>query len=488
MLQPLSPDAAARFRDVCRAANYSEANLAETLETSIPPPPHHPQAAMFADLARGTTPFHCLATLFFLGKSVARREAAALLPGGFLDRCLECGLLELQEHLLQPLALLVPLDDWLLASDLHQAETRDDARYVPTISQPAIHLIAFSVQRPVRTVLDLCGGCGLHSMVASRFAETVVSTDLNPRAKEFAQFNAALNGCQNVEVVSGDLFEPVEGRKFDLILSNPPFVISPSESATFRDNPFELDGFLSKILTEAPAFLTDGGFFQTTCEWVETPGQAWQDRLRGWLSDCGCDAWVLQANRQLPESYARDRLREMSADENELAEGLKAWTRYFEQRRVDAIYGGLVFLRRRQGENWFDVTELSQGISKQVGDAILEGFASRDLLFSAAGDEALLACRLRVAPGLRQEEVSIWQDDGWRLESIALRLEDGLPVTIGVDKHLRDLIGLFDGRRVTEQVLDEFAKKLGMPAAAARPQSLQMVRQFMRSGILVPAS
>jgi hypothetical protein len=289
-----------------------------------------------------------------------------------------------------------------------------------------------------------------------------------------------------VEADTGDLFAPVAGRQFDLILSNPPFVISPSESATFRDNPFELDGFLKQIVSDVPQYLSRGGFFQTTCEWVETRGQDWRKRLEQWVDQCGCDAWVLQANRQFPESYSRDRLREMTADAEELAAGLEVWMRYFEERQVEAVYGGLLFLRRRDGENWFDVTEISRGAAKPIGESIVQGFASRDLFFSSDGDRAMLACRLCVAAGLRQEEVSRWDAGAWQVESIALRVDEGVPVTIGIDHHLRDLIGLFDGKRDTQSVLNEFAEKLTMPADVAQLRSLPMVRQFLRTGVLVP--
>ena len=487
MIVPLSPDDAARFRDVCRAADYTDAHLSEVLGTSIPPLPHHPQANEFATLADVATPLHRLAKLFFLGRPVDSGKVSDVLPTGFINLCVECGLLQRDADVLRPNSLVVPFGDLLLAADLMHSGSQGDHDCVPTLSWPARHLLSFAIRRPVRTMLDLCGGGALHGIVASRFSDTVVSSDLNPRAKAFVEFNGALNGCENLQAVTGDLFTPVQGRKFDLILSNPPFVISPSDSATFRDNVFELDGLLGELLGKAPDYLEEGGFFQTTCEWAQVRGQDWRDRFGQWLRDSQCDAWVLEANRQLPESYATKRLRETTADPQQLASGLDLWMQYFEDRDVEAIHGGLVFLRRRQGENWFDVTELSKGISKPVGDAILQGFASRDLLFSGDGDRALLACRLHVAPGLRQEEISQWQDGSWRLESIALRLEDGLPVTIGVDKHLRDLIGLFDGERITGPVLDEFAKNLGMPADAAQPQSLQMVRQFIRNGILIPA-
>ncbi len=485
MLQPLSADDAARFRDVFHAANYSDTRLAETFGTSIPPPSHHPQFAAISEQASAATPLCCLARLFFLGSPVADDEAKAVLPGWLIDTSLDCGLLQRNGASLQPCALLTPCGQWLLAADLHDTNSQNDQAYVLTVSQPAFHLSAFAVRRPARATLDLCGGFAMHGIMAGCFSESVVSSDLNPRAKMFAEFNAALNDCTNLEAVTGDLFEPVAGRKFDLILTNPPFLISPMDVATYRENPLELDGFLKKMLTQAPEHLEEGGFFQAICEWVEIRGQDWRDRLSQWLQNNGCDAWVLQANRQLPASYADGCLRQSTPDPNEFAAELENWNQYFEDRNVEAIYGGLIFLRRRQGDNWCDFTQLSSAVTEPIGDVILQGFASRDLLHHADGEQALLGSRLHVSPGVKQEEVTHWENNAWQTDSISLRIESGLPVSIGIDAPVRELISRFDGHRTVEEVLKDFAKHLSMPLDTARPQALPMVDHLLRNGFLV---
>ena len=70
-------------------------------------------------------------------------------------------------------------------------------------------------------------GCGIQALLAAKHSERVVATDVNPRALAFAAFNAALNGIDKIEFRLGDGFAPVEGESFDLIVSNPPYVISP---------------------------------------------------------------------------------------------------------------------------------------------------------------------------------------------------------------------------------------------------------------------
>ena len=75
-------------------------------------------------------------------------------------------------------------------------------------------------------VLDLGTGSGVGAVFAAQFSEHVVATDINPIAVRCAKINALLNGFDDrIDVKLGDLFEPVEGKKFDLILYTPPFYL-----------------------------------------------------------------------------------------------------------------------------------------------------------------------------------------------------------------------------------------------------------------------
>ena len=79
--------------------------------------------------------------------------------------------------------------------------------------------------RGVGEVLDMGAGSGICSVVAARSARKVVAVDINPEAVRCTRINAVLNRVEDrVEVLQGDLFEPLAGRRFDVILFNPPFL------------------------------------------------------------------------------------------------------------------------------------------------------------------------------------------------------------------------------------------------------------------------
>jgi HemK-related putative methylase len=74
-------------------------------------------------------------------------------------------------------------------------------------------------------VLDMGTGSGVCAVVAARYARQVVAVDINPAAVRCTRINVLMNRVEDrVEVLEGDLFAPLGGRRFDVILFNPPFL------------------------------------------------------------------------------------------------------------------------------------------------------------------------------------------------------------------------------------------------------------------------
>jgi release factor glutamine methyltransferase len=77
-------------------------------------------------------------------------------------------------------------------------------------------------------VLDLATGSGAIALFCTDKAEKVYGTDINPKAIEYAKFNAVLNNLEEkIEFRLGDLFSPVKNLKFDYIVWNGPTVAAP---------------------------------------------------------------------------------------------------------------------------------------------------------------------------------------------------------------------------------------------------------------------
>lgn len=73
-------------------------------------------------------------------------------------------------------------------------------------------------------VLDLCTGSGAIAIAVAKYAPAeVTATDISEAAAEVARANA-LGAGVSVRVLTGDMFAPVSGEKFDIIVSNPPYI------------------------------------------------------------------------------------------------------------------------------------------------------------------------------------------------------------------------------------------------------------------------
>lgn len=159
-----------------------------------------------------------LGDLFLRGVPMNRRFVAdAVAPLSPADLP-EMGLCVIRGDSVHPRVSLEPHDGLIFAGDLPRGR-RDQ---VGGVSRAGITLSHLTVRNGAVSTLDLGTGCGLQALLSAGHSSQVTATDVNRRALRFAAFNAALNGIANVEFRQGTWCEPVRGRKFDLIVANPP--------------------------------------------------------------------------------------------------------------------------------------------------------------------------------------------------------------------------------------------------------------------------
>src|SRR3974390_2673948 len=337
----------------------------------------------YARLLDQTSEPNCIHTLvrwFWIGISQDEVEAGRHLPQWFVPLAMECGLLYKDGNDLCPEAMLFPETQYIYAADHTKKIDRADSELVLWPNPTSRLLSRFTVRRPSRATLDLGTGTGIQALLAAEHSEVVIATDLNPRAVAFAAFNTRLNGIENVNCLQGDGFDPVAERKFDLIVSNPPFFITPSAQYLFCDNPMDLDQLCRRLAREAPAYLNEGGYFEMMCEWAEVEGQPWQERLAEWFEGTGGDVWGLKGYAEDPADYAHERVRAINPSPEMDSELYHSYMAYYRERRVKKIHGGLVAMRRRTGKNWVFLEEAPHTPKDAFGDLVLQTFAMRDFL------------------------------------------------------------------------------------------------------------
>jgi release factor glutamine methyltransferase len=107
-------------------------------------------------------------------------------------------------------------------------------------------------------VLDMGTGSGVCAIAAARYARRVVAVDINGAATRCAQINALLNHLEHkIDVRQGDLFEPVAGERFDLILFNPPFLRGTPRDD--RDRAWRSNDVVERFAANLGSHLNPGG-------------------------------------------------------------------------------------------------------------------------------------------------------------------------------------------------------------------------------------
>ncbi|HEX2222212.1 MAG TPA: class I SAM-dependent methyltransferase [Candidatus Limnocylindria bacterium] len=436
---------------------------------------------------RGGDRLDALLRLFLIGRPVplgAARAALAPLP---LEQWTAGGVLGVDGAEARGRIAIRPLegpDGWLVAHDFTRAgDVAVD--HVLGVSASTMALAGATIRRPIDAAFDLGTGCGVQALHASSHSARVVASDVNPRAVACARLTVELNGLDNVEVRLGDRFEPVEDERFDLVVANPPFVVSPSRRYTFRDSDLPLDDLSRTIVQRAAAHLRDGGHGQLLASWVHVEGEDWRDRLAGWFDGLGCDALVLEREALGPSAHAASWLRQTEPPERWQDE-YDEWMSYYEAHHVEAIGLGLITMRRRVGgDPWFRAEEAPQDFAMPCGDHLGAAFELADFL-DVHPNERLLGVAMRVAPDVVLDERARPTPGGWSVSDRRLRQTAGLRQEGRVDAAVAAIVAACDGRRPLGAVLGEAASVAGMEAAALAEGALPLIRRLIARAFLLP--
>jgi SAM-dependent methyltransferase len=481
-----------RARDVLDGVNYTEQGLQEALGKAdlleIGPLDEHTMPRRI----RTETPLHSLIRLFFLGVPAPLEAVRRAVHPMSVDSWQHAGLLGFRDGEVRPLVKLAPYQGLVFAADLRaRMRSGTSADFVLGVSKSSTLVGHTTPRQQVRRTLDLGTGCGVLALLASRHSEHVSATDKNPRAVAFAQFNTALNGITNVECLTGDLFEPVTGRRFDLVISNPPYVIAPTVRYLFSDSGARGDDFCRRIVRLGASFLEDGGYCQVMANWSQGAGQSWQDSLADWFDGTGCDVVVWGGETQDASGYASIWIQQTEpAFLDRFPELYDAWMNYYDQEGIETVTYGLITLRRsNRSRNWVRFVKVPKGSGAPSGDHLLRRFEAQDFLESVVDDRQFLEQRFHLAPDVRLEQHYTAQDEGFAVLSTRLHLaRDPAYYSMELDRTVTTLVMLYKGERRLRDVMVEMAAAMRVELDQFMPGGLAVARQLVQNGYLLPSS
>ena len=471
-----------------------------------------------AALAAGTgsSPVAVLTALFMLGEPVLATALDAALPRtgaagaaviGLVGEPDEAGYVRARVDLRPHEAV----DDageirWWVASDLGELVTGRALApdHVLGIGGAGLTLAGLTPRTRVRNALDLGCGCGIQTLYLLRHAEHVVATDVSERALSFTAFNAALAGVcvtgdpdagsggggGRLELLRGSLLEPVAGRRFDLIASNPPFVLTPPAVREAGLPLMEYRDAGGPVLPELVAGLREhlepGAAAVMLGNWEHRDADSWREAVATWIPE-GLDGWVIEREVQDPVEYATMWLRDGGLTPERDAEGfdaaLGAWIDDFEVRGVQGVGFGYLIVHRplRSRDPWRlleEVTTSGQGV---LGHHVAEVLEVRERL-AGLDDAAVADLRPVLAPDVTEERHFI--PGAAEPTVILLRQGGGLGRTIRASTVVAALAGVADGELSVGQIASAVVALTGEDAIGLRAEMVEATRHLIAVGFL----
>lgn len=484
----LDPDGIDRLREALQRSEYTP----ERFSTVDPSVSGTGSPGLLQQLAGGGR-FGTLVRLFVMGRTEPMSQVAAAFDPLPLSHAYAAGLVEHHGDGVRALVNLHPYGDgdawWWVLSDMsvnvRPAPIRPD--HVLGVGNAAMTLAQAAVPVTGTTALDIGTGCGVQALHLSRRAQSVTATDTNPRALRFAATTAALNGV-DWELVAGDLAAPVAGRRFDLIVSNPPFVVGPPVPArySYRDSGREGDLLTQELLTAAPKLLNEGGWMQFLANWLHVAGEDVTERILSWVAGTGLDTWVIQREAVDPATYVRQWLR----DAGELSDldstrGIE-WLDWFAGKRVDAVGFGIVTLHRSdRADPIVRIEDVPQELERPLGPHVLSWFQRQDWL-QHQSRAALLAARYTTPNALRLHTEMTRGASGWDVQRELLALESGMRWYHEVEAPVATLIGGCDGSVPVRDQIAILAAAHGEDEDELAVDFEPMIRFLVERGFILP--
>ncbi len=411
-----------------------------------------------------------------------------------------------------------------VASDLGAFQRPGVLRHdhVLGIGGASLTLVQSTPRRPVDTALDLGTGCGIQTFHLLAHARHVTATDISDRALATARFNLILNAealdvdpwdlPARVSLERGSLLEPVADRRFDMVVSNPPFVItprSPDEHAedrfTYRDGGLPGDRLVRELLGALPTVLNPGATAHLLANWEiprdphEEPSTTWSRGPASWVPP-GTGAWLVQREVQDPCEYAETWLRDAS-QQRDVADYERAYAAYlddFDSRDVAAVGFGMVWLYR-PGEETPDIApRIFETVPHPIQQPIAPALAAEwERMLRMARDEADHGARGPAAasdtdPAWLARHYTVAQDVTEERHGtpgapdpalILLRQGAGLRRSVILSSEAAGFAGVCDGELSAGQILTALGSLLGWQDGPA-PQLLREIKGLITHGFL----
>ncbi|MCL2783886.1 MAG: class I SAM-dependent methyltransferase [Propionibacteriaceae bacterium] len=478
-------DAIARLREDLSRAGYTADKVVEAItdQGQLALTRNHTVAATRA-LAGRDDPLATLIRLFILQQP---QPAPAVAHALDVDSLMRLGILQAHTDGFRAALDIRPyaheIDQvygWVVSDHVAELDTRDcppSPDLVLGVNPASMSLAQITPARQVEGALDLGTGCGIQSLHLAKHASQVVATDLNPRALTLATLTFALNGIE-ASTKLGSLYEPVAMQSFDMIVTNPPFVIAPQvgQRLTYRETEYPSDEFMKAVIQGAEPRLDPGGSLHIVGNWAHITGQDWRQRVQEWIPQ-GCDAIMIQREVLDPYEYIEIWLADAGLrGRQEYIQRYDQWLTYFDELKIEAVGMGWLTMVKSGSETPRVITEhWPYAVNDDVADDLMAHLTA--MKYADLPDEEILKTGWVLADGTIQESTGTPGEPD--PSHIVLRRTDGLGRAHEVSTASGGILGACDGDLPLGTIINAVADLLDQDHQALTSNILAEIRTLI---------
>jgi SAM-dependent methyltransferase len=435
-------------------------------------------------------PAGILTRLFLEGRYTPHHDLQTVLGTPAVEAITELGLLEQHPSdagQVSATVALYPVRGVYVASDRWNRPDRGVVKPASDIVYPALvpntmRFLRYMPARPCRAMLDLGTGTGIAALAgASEFAEKALALDIAPRSTLFAEWNRALNGLANMEVRTGDLYEPVRGEQFDRIVTHPPYVPVLRPKWIYHDGGQDGEQIVQRAVAGAAEHLAPGGLFYLLAMLSDRESEPVEARVRRWLGEASgeFDVLLCPLNSLDPNEFAS---RAALQSENPARD-------YAEFKRLmgslgvtQMMYSVLLLQRRSEARTVF--TQRREITRQTTPDELLSTVTLETELQTAGGLARLL--RARVAAN-RETQLRVEHslgEEGWEVGGYLLRVERPFSMEARTDAWAALLLSLADGNRTLSDCLRALQEQGALAPETPAPEFARAAGDLISGGFL----
>lgn len=430
-----------------------------------------------------------LVHLFLDNEPLPWSDVHALLPGDALDALRDLGLV--RDHADDPgravgNVLLYPTESLHVASDVAVLPEGGPARwwdlvYAAITTNTRVFLGGMGRTR-CDAFLDLCAGTGVAALVAARdFAARAWAVDITERSTRFAEFNASLNGLQNVTAFAGDLYAPVGGLTFDRIVAHPPYVPARETRMVYRDGGADGEEVTRRVVAGLPDHLRPGGNFHCACTATDRRDAPLESRIRAMLGAAAdeFDIALVVSNEFDPTEYY---VRLAIAGRCTWAEA-EEWHHHFANLGVVKMVSATIEIVRHERPHAPFTVRRRAG--SRTGSVELGRLArAAEVSASAAALEAVLEARPVLAPHVTLSTEHRRDGDGWTMRACVLATDVPFDVRLPCPPSMAAVVGRMDGTRTVRRLYEELAASGSLSEEASIERLASFVHMLAAHGLV----